>query len=702
MQSQLSSTTPAPHTPVSPLDLVATTLTRPPLASPIASAAAAPASVQTTAVHPHQQQQQQQQLSCASISAADSYIFARSYSEGDDDMPAVSQQQQLQQQQQPSPLGQVQLSALLQQQARAQANVQQADAAMAAMQQQPDPQMLQQQQQGMASLYAQLMGQPTAQTTTSALSNSPNPYALQQFLQMQAQMQMQAQLALMQQQQQQQQHQSSYEAQMQSPLQLANWFNVQQLQQLALLANVQQQQHQSPSSYPLSFGQTQMSVSPQVGSIAMSGGHSPYLSRHLQQHVVPQPHPTPLVAATFVGGPGSILHVDGLAPTVQGAPQVTADILFTLFGVYGDVMRIKLLPAAPALLDNSSSSPVPVHRSMPQSVVGSALLQFMNREQATLAMQNLDGIRVLGTTSAPMRVSVSQHGDIVESARQLAPQGDAHAGWSVRDYSGHAGHRFKYVSCKNSKHICAPCAALHVSGLSYQVGEQDLRDFFEGILHARATLTAAAVQRSGASDRDALLAGSVGSVHSVVLFGREKKMAFVVCSSLDAALAALVFGHNQKLKGKFIRITFSHAKEHQSVPHAASQHQQQHQQQLNMYAPFPQVYLPDAAFVNGQPQQQSQQPQPQQSQQYPTPHSHPPLRVHPSLRGGPQHDRSQSNDSDLSASSNSSQQSITSPSTHSLESVEQQLAAMGINISAHSSAHSSQLPSPTAASRAHN
>lgn len=565
----------------------------------------------------------------------------------------------------------------------------------------------QQQQQQAAMLYAQLLAQQQQQSAAALPTANHSAFAFQQYLQVQAQAQM---AALMQQQQQQQQLQQQAQVavvadgvqQMTQQQQLAQWFTPVQLQQLALLAQQQALQQQQPQMLSFIPNHAQLPHTMQ-SPYSQQSQQQRYPPRHMHNHSIPhiQPiqqivpshmqsmHATPLVAQAFTGGPGSVLLVEGLEPVVAHAPQINADILFTLFGVYGDVMRVKLKPAA-----NS-----PTEGAMPS--VSTALLQFMNRDQAAVALQNLNGVRVLGVASRAMRISVAGEKDSFEDEPNQVV-------WPVKDYSTHAGHRFKYISCKNSKHICAPCPALHVSGLSLQVGEQDLREFFNGILHARTAASSVAAAASSESVVPAV-------VNSVVTFGREKKMAFVVCSSLDAALACLVFGHNQKLRGKFLRITFSHAKEHQhggaGVIGGSGSSYSVSSLSSNGTHYSPSAHQPHSPQPHHLYQQQSLQvsPSPNPSAGYLQPHS-PNYDLYSPISSSadPGHSRSLSQESRGSTPSYSahrsphplvstgSSSSISSTGSGAVDSIERQLLSMGINVSSGaSSAYPSPAPSPS-------
>eukprot|EP01132_Coremiostelium_polycephalum_P001528 gene1528-1923_t len=121
------------------------------------------------------------------------------------------------------------------------------------------------------------------------------------------------------------------------------------------------------------------------------------------------------ITTTGAGG-NSVLIVAGL-PT-QG---VTPDDLFTLFGVYGDPIRVKIM---------------------------------FNRKDTALIQMNLP--QQAGHT---IRVNISKHTSI-----SLPKSGDNHANLT-KDYTGSLMHRFKLPGSKNYQNIHPPSHILHLSNL---------------------------------------------------------------------------------------------------------------------------------------------------------------------------------------------------------------------------------------------
>jgi hypothetical protein len=329
-----------------------------------------------------------------------------------------------------------------------------------------------------------------------------------------------------------------------------------------------------------------------------------------------------------------------------------------------DTMPLTFPHAHASLLGAGSPSALsPVHIGSggligSTAAVALAFVQFMNADQAMLAMRHLNGLRLLGPDSTPIRITIStmhhiqnqnenqntptihsprtrggnthshtnahsqtQHNGSgvssvtvsppsisrVMSAPTAAAAAAAAASFSsslnnttTRDYTSHAGHRFKYLRCKNSTHVCAPCAALHVSGLTPDTNEVQLRFHFESLL-SRA------------------LGTSTSRIVNVSLFGGERKMAFITCTSVDIAIMCIIFGHNQRMellnhhsgsggaggtnmRGPYLRLTFSHAKEHTNHHHQqqhghASHHQQGHA--LHAHHSFPHAHAHHSHLQQG-------------------------------------------------------------------------------------------------------
>ena len=126
------------------------------------------------------------------------------------------------------------------------------------------------------------------------------------------------------------------------------------------------------------------------------------------------------------------------------------DHLFILFGVYGDVHRVKIL-------FNKKDT---------------ALIQMAEPHQAMLAMNHLDKVKLWGKV---IRVMPSKHTTV-----QLPKEGQPDAGLT-KDYSSSSLHRFKKPGSKNYSNIYPPSATLHLSNIPSTVEEEDLKTAFSNI-----------------------------------------------------------------------------------------------------------------------------------------------------------------------------------------------------------------------------
>lgn len=180
--------------------------------------------------------------------------------------------------------------------------------------------------------------------------------------------------------------------------------------------------------------------------------------------------------------------------------MVTPDALFTLFGVYGDVQRVKIL----------------------YNKKDSALIQLAEPHQAHLAMTHMDKLRVFGKA---MRVMLSKHQTV-----QLPKEGQPDAGLT-RDYSQSSLHRFKKPGSKNYQNIYPPSATLHLSNIPSTVSEDDIKEAFT---------------KRGFT------------IKAFKFFPKDRKMALVQLPSIDDAVAALIKMHNFQLsESNHLRVSFS-------------------------------------------------------------------------------------------------------------------------------------------------
>ncbi|XP_023800092.1 polypyrimidine tract-binding protein 3 isoform X2 [Cyanistes caeruleus] len=195
------------------------------------------------------------------------------------------------------------------------------------------------------------------------------------------------------------------------------------------------------------------------------------------------------------GVPGnSVLLVSNLNPEA-----ITPYGLFILFGVYGDVHRVKIM----------------------FKKRGIALVQMADASQAQLAITYLNGQRLYGRV---MHATLSKYPTI-----QLPREGQEDKGLT-KDYSNSPLHRFKNPCSKNFQNIFPPSATLHLSNIPNSVTVDDLKNLFT----------------------------SKGStVKGFRFFQSDCKMALIQLGSVEEAVHALIdlhnhdFGENQHLKVSF-------------------------------------------------------------------------------------------------------------------------------------------------------
>nr|XP_034977506.1 polypyrimidine tract-binding protein 2 isoform X4 [Zootoca vivipara] len=205
-------------------------------------------------------------------------------------------------------------------------------------------------------------------------------------------------------------------------------------------------------------------------------------------------------AAGRVGMPGvsasgnTVLLVSNL-----NEEMVTPQSLFTLFGVYGDVQRVKIL----------------------YNKKDSALIQMADGNQSQLAMSHLNGQKMYGKI---IRVTLSKHQTVQLPREGLDDQG------LTKDFGNSPLHRFKKPGSKNFQNIFPPSATLHLSNIPPSVSEDDLRMLF---------------------------ANTGGTVKAFKFF-QDHKMALLQMSTVEEAIQALIDLHNYNLgENHHLRVSFS-------------------------------------------------------------------------------------------------------------------------------------------------
>ncbi|KAF8363647.1 ptb-1 [Pristionchus pacificus] len=180
--------------------------------------------------------------------------------------------------------------------------------------------------------------------------------------------------------------------------------------------------------------------------------------------------------------------------------KVNPDDLFTLFGVYGDVLRVKIL-------FNKKDN---------------ALIQYSETQQAQLACQHLDKVKWYDRI---IRVTPSKHTSV-----QMPKEGQPDAGLT-KDYSHSTLHRFKKPGSKNYLNIYSPSSTLHLSNIPPNVNANTLQDSFKEAGY---------------------------DVKAFKFFPKDHKMALMQLGDCEEAIDALIKMHNFKLaENAHLRVSFS-------------------------------------------------------------------------------------------------------------------------------------------------
>uniref|UniRef100_A0A8C2Q4G8 Polypyrimidine tract binding protein 2a n=1 Tax=Cyprinus carpio TaxID=7962 RepID=A0A8C2Q4G8_CYPCA len=200
------------------------------------------------------------------------------------------------------------------------------------------------------------------------------------------------------------------------------------------------------------------------------------------------------VALSGHSGASGVLLVSNL-----NEEMVTPHSLFTLFGVYGDVQRVKIL-------FNKKDS---------------ALIQMADMNQAQLAMSHLNGQKMY---SKIIRVTMSKHQTVQLPRDGLDDQG------LTKDFTNSPLHRFKKPGSKNFQNIFPPSATLPLSNIPQDITEEDLRVLFSN---------------------------SGGTVKAFKFF-QAHKMALIQMPTIVEAIQCLIDLHNYNMgNNHHLKVSFS-------------------------------------------------------------------------------------------------------------------------------------------------
>jgi hnRNP-L/PTB/hephaestus splicing factor len=254
-----------------------------------------------------------------------------------------------------------------------------------------------------------------------------------------------------------------------------------------------------------------VSFSKRQGLVVRQNDHK---SRDFTQSgkMLPIGHGRPMGMHMPPGGGGNAIPNMAMHPMMGGSERspvvlvskldekCTPDILFTLFGVYGDVLRVKIL----------------------YNKRDTALVQFASGQQADYARQNLQACPLFGQE---IGVANSKHTSI-----QLPREAEGKE--LTQDYVGSEFHRYRKKQFINPKNVNMPSAVLHVANIHESVTEQELRDLFG--------------------------AQAPGCRPAVEFFKTNRTQAYIALGSVADGVNALISLHNYKLRNYPLRVSFSH------------------------------------------------------------------------------------------------------------------------------------------------
>lgn len=145
--------------------------------------------------------------------------------------------------------------------------------------------------------------------------------------------------------------------------------------------------------------------------------------------------------------PAAVTNTTVLCVSNLDEKKVKPDDLFTLFGVYGDVERVKIL----------------------YEKRETALIEFKDPKQASDALKFLNSKKLYGKE---LKIKPSKFPKV-----NMPKQGaDTHN--LTKEYSNSSLHRFRKVGSKNYHNVYEPCDVLHLSNIPEGKKEEDLRAIF--------------------------------------------------------------------------------------------------------------------------------------------------------------------------------------------------------------------------------
>jgi hnRNP-L/PTB/hephaestus splicing factor len=186
---------------------------------------------------------------------------------------------------------------------------------------------------------------------------------------------------------------------------------------------------------------------------------------------------------------------------VNNLPEnISPLMLFRLFGMYGNVMKVKILFNKPE----------------------KAFIEFQSPFQAEMARSNLNNCPLTGNN---LVIDFAKKGTIVDVSLLKKEPNNKYMG----DFTNSSEHRYKYVGSKNHSNIASPSKVLHLSNLPADRDEEFFRELFK----------------------------ETGRIDKFIFMKNTENMALVEMATIEEAIAILMFFHNFNVDGKYLKVSFS-------------------------------------------------------------------------------------------------------------------------------------------------
>jgi hnRNP-L/PTB/hephaestus splicing factor len=200
----------------------------------------------------------------------------------------------------------------------------------------------------------------------------------------------------------------------------------------------------------------------------------------------------------------SILNKEDKSPTIlliKNLPQgITSRMLFKLFGMYGNVLKVKIFFKNPE----------------------NALIEYQTAEHAELAKIYLNNCPIYGNN---IFVTNSKKGVIIDTSALKKVDETQYMG----DYTNSPEHRYKFSGSKNHMNIVAPSKVLHISNLCHDKDDNFYANMFK----------------------------EFGHIHKFMFLKGPEKMALLEMSTVEATVKILMNFHNFNINGKYLKVSFS-------------------------------------------------------------------------------------------------------------------------------------------------